>query len=220
MHAIRPEVATKHPDAAPWLIKGFVPGPAAVGVEGGAGGDQVADGLGQTEAGGHLDGAAEVDDLRLKALFGKVAFGQLRVGGGNAQPGQVGRAGVRPLLGEGDGEAAAAEVQLTLDLIGVAGAGGAALEGGFLEDVVADDAEVAHAVHDQLRDVVIAHEEHIEGEVFGVQEQLFLRGLDLDAAAGEQIERVGGEAAALLDGEAEAVFGRSGGRHGAGGREK
>ena len=32
MHAIRPEVATKHPDAAPWLIKGFVPGPAAVGV--------------------------------------------------------------------------------------------------------------------------------------------------------------------------------------------
>lgn len=32
MHAIRPEVATKNPDVAPWLIKGFVPGAAAVGV--------------------------------------------------------------------------------------------------------------------------------------------------------------------------------------------
>ena len=32
MHAIRPEVATQHPDVAPWLIKGFKPGPAAVGV--------------------------------------------------------------------------------------------------------------------------------------------------------------------------------------------
>jgi spermidine/putrescine-binding protein len=32
MHAIRPEVATQHPDVAPWLIKGFQPGPAAVGV--------------------------------------------------------------------------------------------------------------------------------------------------------------------------------------------
>ena len=32
MHAIRPEVATQHPDVAPWLIKGFKPGPAAGGV--------------------------------------------------------------------------------------------------------------------------------------------------------------------------------------------
>ena len=32
MHAIRPEVATENPDAAVWLIKGYQPGPAAVGV--------------------------------------------------------------------------------------------------------------------------------------------------------------------------------------------
>jgi ABC-type glycerol-3-phosphate transport system substrate-binding protein len=32
MHAVRPEVATMHPDSAPWLIKGFKPGAAAVGV--------------------------------------------------------------------------------------------------------------------------------------------------------------------------------------------
>jgi ABC-type glycerol-3-phosphate transport system substrate-binding protein len=32
MHAIRPDVATQHPDVSPWLIKGFQPGPAAVGV--------------------------------------------------------------------------------------------------------------------------------------------------------------------------------------------
>ena len=31
-HAIRPEVATTHADAAPWLMKGFKPGAAAVGV--------------------------------------------------------------------------------------------------------------------------------------------------------------------------------------------
>ena len=34
MHAIRPEVATAHPDAATWLIRGYQPGPAAVGVIG------------------------------------------------------------------------------------------------------------------------------------------------------------------------------------------
>lgn len=32
LHAIRPEVAATHPTTAPWLIKGFKPGPAAVGV--------------------------------------------------------------------------------------------------------------------------------------------------------------------------------------------
>jgi ABC-type glycerol-3-phosphate transport system substrate-binding protein len=32
MHAIRPEVATTHPDSAPWLMKGFRPGAASVGV--------------------------------------------------------------------------------------------------------------------------------------------------------------------------------------------
>ena len=32
MHAIAPETAAKNPDAAVWLIKGYTPGPAAVGV--------------------------------------------------------------------------------------------------------------------------------------------------------------------------------------------
>jgi ABC-type glycerol-3-phosphate transport system substrate-binding protein len=32
MHAIRPEMATQNPDAAVWLIDGYQPGPAAVGV--------------------------------------------------------------------------------------------------------------------------------------------------------------------------------------------
>ena len=32
MHAIRPEVAANNPGVAPWLIKGFQPGPTAVGV--------------------------------------------------------------------------------------------------------------------------------------------------------------------------------------------
>jgi multiple sugar transport system substrate-binding protein len=32
MHAIRPEMATANPDAAVWLIDGYQPGPAAVGV--------------------------------------------------------------------------------------------------------------------------------------------------------------------------------------------
>ena len=49
-----------------------------------------------------------------------------------------------------------------------------------------------------------------------MEEQLLLRGLDLDAAAGEQVEGVGGESAALLDGKAEAVFGWCSGRHGSG----
>jgi multiple sugar transport system substrate-binding protein len=32
VHAIRPEVAAKNPGVAPWLIKGYTPGPTAVGV--------------------------------------------------------------------------------------------------------------------------------------------------------------------------------------------
>lgn len=32
MYAIRPDVATEHPDTATWLIKGYQPGPGAVGV--------------------------------------------------------------------------------------------------------------------------------------------------------------------------------------------
>ncbi len=32
VHGIRPDMATKHPNAATWLIKGYQPGPAAVGV--------------------------------------------------------------------------------------------------------------------------------------------------------------------------------------------
>jgi ABC-type glycerol-3-phosphate transport system substrate-binding protein len=32
MHALDPAVAAAHPDAAPWLAKGFEPGPAQVGV--------------------------------------------------------------------------------------------------------------------------------------------------------------------------------------------
>jgi ABC-type glycerol-3-phosphate transport system substrate-binding protein len=32
MHALDPSVAAAHPDAAPWLMKGFKPGPAQVGV--------------------------------------------------------------------------------------------------------------------------------------------------------------------------------------------
>ncbi len=36
VHGIRPEVAAKNPNAATWLIKGYQPGPAAVGVIGNA----------------------------------------------------------------------------------------------------------------------------------------------------------------------------------------
>jgi multiple sugar transport system substrate-binding protein len=32
IHAIRPDVATANPDVAPWLLKGYTPGPAAAGV--------------------------------------------------------------------------------------------------------------------------------------------------------------------------------------------
>jgi multiple sugar transport system substrate-binding protein len=32
VHAISPETIAAHPDAATWLVEGFTPGPAAVGV--------------------------------------------------------------------------------------------------------------------------------------------------------------------------------------------
>jgi multiple sugar transport system substrate-binding protein len=36
MHATRPEIAAANPDTAVWLIQGYQPGPAAVGVVGNA----------------------------------------------------------------------------------------------------------------------------------------------------------------------------------------
>jgi hypothetical protein len=157
-----------------------------------------------------------LDDLGFHALLLEVAFRELRVGGRDADAGEVLQAGVRTLLGEGDAEAAATEIERALDFVTAGGADAAAFEGGFFEDVLANDAEVAHAVHDELGDVVVADEKDIDGKVIRVEEQFLLGRFHLDAARLEEVEGVGGEAATFLNGEAEAVF-REGGGHG--GRE-
>ena len=88
-----------------------------------------------------------------------------------------------------------------------------------LDDAVAAGAISAEAVAalrahiETQRTIVITDEEQIEWEIIGVQEQLLLGRLDLDAAGLEQVEGVRGKASALLDGEAEAVGGKVGGRH-------
>ena len=72
-------------------------------------------------------------------------------------------------FGRGDLEAAAAEAERAR-LPRYRGSGMA--ERIFLEHVLADDAELAHAVGDEGRNVVVAHEHQVEREILGARGQL------------------------------------------------
>ncbi len=74
----------------------------------------------------------------------------------------------------------------------------------LLEHVQADQPEVAHVLLHQVRDVVVAHEQHIERHVLAEAHQLILAARELQAAAREQIERRVGQAAGLLHRELQA----------------
>ena len=97
-------------------------------------------------------------------------------------------------------EAAAAEAELRHFL--EAGFGKA--EGIFLKHVLADDAELAHAVGDEGRDVVVAHQHEVHGEILGARAQGRLAAArQAQARALEQGERFVAEAPRLLDGEVD-----------------
>ena len=75
----------------------------------------------------------------------------------------------------------------------------------FLDDVQADEAEVADVLLHEVGDVVVAHEQHVERHVLAVAHQLVLAAAVLEAAADQQVERVIGQPAGLLDGDAQSL---------------
>ncbi|MNV09372.1 hypothetical protein D3C71_998610 [compost metagenome] len=84
----------------------------AVGLQGRAGRDQIADGVGQSRAGGHFHRATQHHALEAEPLLVEEALEQPGVGGGDALACQT----IRPCVGDvfrhRQGEAAATEVEL------------------------------------------------------------------------------------------------------------
>ena len=76
-----------------------------------------------------------------------------------------------------------------------------------------DQAEIANVFLDEVRDVVVPHEQHVERHVLAVAHQLVLAAAELQAAAGEQVERQVGESARLLHRDAQALLSRIGWAH-------
>ena len=58
----------------------------------------------------------------------------------------------------------------------------------LLEDVEADEAQVADIFLHQIRNVVVAHEQHIERQILAKTEQLILAARELEPAAAEQLQ--------------------------------
>ena len=56
---------------------------------------------------------------------------------------------------------------------------------------------------DEVRDVVVAHEQHVERHVLAVAHQLVLAAAVLEPAAHQQVQGVLGQPAGLLDGDLE-----------------
>ena len=68
----------------------------------------------------------------------------------------------------------------------------------FLEHVLADDAQIHDAVHDEARNVVGAHAKNFDGHVLRHGQQALCVIADLESAAFKKILRVVGEAPRLL----------------------
>jgi diaminopimelate decarboxylase len=98
----------------------------------------------------------------------------------------------------GQRQAAAAEIEAAQGEVTRVFTLGAAAEQLFFQHVLADDAEIDHAVHHQARDVVVAHAQDIDRHVFGEGDQTLLLQVDLDAAACQQFLGFIAQAARLL----------------------
>ena len=193
--------------SAAWLSQHGLDLAQVVGEQRRAGRDEVADQVGAAEARRDLDGARQRDDLGLRSSS--------RAGSAPARAGRWWRcAGRRCWRGPGSGSRRAprspggsgrsrARCSSSKRAWRAARGHGEAL---LLDDVEADEAEVADVLLHQVRDVVVAHEQHVERHVLAVAHQLVLAAAVLQAAAGQQVERVVGEPAGLLDGDAQALL--------------
>ncbi len=75
-----------------------------------------------------------------------------------------------------------------------------------LEHVEPDEAEVADVLLDEVGNVVVPHEQHVERHVLAVAHELVLAAAELQTAAVEQVEGFVGEASRFLHGDAQALL--------------
>ena len=75
------------------------------------------------------------------------------------------------------------------------------------EHVAADDAELTTAFDEQARDVVVAHQQHVDRQVLAIEEQLVAALAEGEAGAAQQGKGILREPARLLHGDAQAFAG-------------
>ena len=80
------------------------------------------------------------------------------------------------------------------------------LQPAFFQHIEADEAQVADVFLHEIRDVVVAHEQHIERHVLAVHHELVFAARELEPAARQKIERRIGEPARLLDSKLESLI--------------
>ena len=146
--------------------------------------------------------AAHGDHFGLDPALLEEAGEQARVAGGDALPGEHRHGEEIEAFGGGDLERTAPEAKLRDFLEARA----RLAQRIFLEHILADDAELAHAVADEGRDIVVAHEHQVEREVFDARGERILAAVaDLQPGILEQVAAALGQAARLLDGDVKAV---------------
>ena len=177
-----------------------------IGLQRGAGGDQVADEIGATQSRRDLDGAGQSHDVSLDVPLAQIpsractdrssrcacraaswgprsdTLPEPRATGGNGR-------------NRGCGSAESARL-----------AARRKLQAFLLENVESDQPEIADVLLHQIGNVVVADEQHIQRHVLAVTHQLILAARQLQAAAGQHVERRIGEPPGFLYGQFQSHF--------------
>ena len=121
---------------------------------------------------------------------------QARIGGRDPLPIERGGAVISDRLGRRDPQAQRPKPSVA----STSSRGSAAAEREFLEHILADDAELADAVADEGRDVVVANEHQLGREILDPRGEVVLAGLDAEARRrGARSRLCIGQAARFLD---------------------
>ena len=136
--------------------------------------------------------------------FAQEARQDVRIGRGNALAAQRSGVLVFGAVGHGDRQPALAVVEHHHLFEQRRDASRLKRETLLFDHVQSDDAQIADVLLHQIRDVVVAHEQHVERHVLAVAHQLIFAAAVLQPAANQQIERVVSQSPGLLQGDLEA----------------
>ncbi len=158
-----------------------------VDLEGGSGGHEIDDDVGDADVRRDLGGAGHGHDFNLEPLLREESRRHARKDGCDAHSGlQVAERANATFLAGGDREVAASELEIGELIQGAAG---------FLDEVEARDTGIGSAVGDKLGNVLGAHEERLEFTAERRGEGAWAGGANFQAGVGEQFAGVLGQAA-------------------------